>query len=314
MNNLETSGLIKRYCPLCHADDFTTMISMKQGQFTLNNPAYRLDRIHELSLPSDQLYPIVACKSCGMVYTLYHLTDEKEALLYDRIIDPDYSKSKVTTLKRKISDNKTWLLLLHLLSNDKANLSGAIKILDYGCGWGTLLQVAAGTRDVVAIGLDVASYKVQAAQNNGVTVLGTEEQLYPLAPFDLAVSTSVLEHLRNPIEAVQTMAKLLRPKGFALITCIIKDIDHLSKWKGIKHKLDHGAPITKNISPWEHLNYFTNETFNLMLNNAGFIPVKSPGLWVDSSNAIIAATKKMAANYLSEVAPSRMISSCWQKL
>ena len=134
-------SLIKRTCPLCAADSYKILIVLEERYFTKVNPSYRLDRIHELGLDPDQRYPIVLCRRCGMIYSLYKLDDERESIVYNRIIDTEVSRSKVLKIGRKLSDLKRWQNLT-ALTYSKKNTEFNIKLLDYGCGWGTLLLTA----------------------------------------------------------------------------------------------------------------------------------------------------------------------------
>lgn len=303
-------SLVKRACPLCKADNYSIVVTLKQDHFTKNNPSYRVDRIPELDLDPDQLYPIGSCCQCGMVYTLYYLDDEREAIVYNRIIDPEVSRAKVLTVGRRMGDLKRWLNLLALVNDSKpAKLD--LKLVDYGCGWGTLLQVAQGP-GVMAVGFDVTSWKVAWARKQGITICNSEEELLAKAPFDLCVSTSVLEHLRDPDEAVKTMARLLKPGGYALITCIVGDVANPSGWKNIRKRLARGLPIPKEINPWEHLNYFTHETLIKMLGASGFVPLKSPGGWVGGNNVALQCAEIILKKYLPLKWPKRWISGYWQ--
>ena len=161
-------NLVKRACPVCKSDNFDVVVTLKQDHFTKNNPSYRIDRIPELDLDPHQLYPIVACRQCGMVYTLYHLDPERESIVYNRVLDSEVSRAKVLTVNRRIRDLRAWLNLLALAKKSKPGELD-LKVMDYGCGWGTLLQVAQGP-GVLAVGFDVTPWKVAWAREQGLTI------------------------------------------------------------------------------------------------------------------------------------------------
>lgn len=265
------SNLIHRVCPICASTDYEEVVTLRQENFTTSNPSYRLDRLDELGLDPEQLYPIVKCCQCEMVYSLYHLDDETEALVYNRIIDPDASLAKVLTVSRRIKDLKRWRGLLSLVNKSRPGRID-LKVIDYGCGWGTLLMVARGP-GVQVVGFDVTEWKVAWARDQGLTICTSVKELEAYAPFDVGISTSVLEHMRSPRDAVAEMTSLLKPESYALITCIVSHVAQGSGWNEVRRRLSQGQPLPKEINPWEHLNYFTVETLPRLLSEFGLVPV-----------------------------------------
>ncbi len=301
--------LIERLCPVCSSSERSEVVILKQDHFTKNNPSYNLGKIPALGLSPEQEYPIVRCVECGLIYSLYHLDDEGEKIVYNEIIDSGISKRKVLTIGRRLGDLKRWHNLLSLTGKGGKD-SIAIKLLDYGCGWGTFLQVAHGP-GVTAIGFDVTSWKIEFARSNGATVCESEEELLKHAPFDLCLSTSVLEHLHHPGEAVKTISSLMKPGGFAYITCVIGDVYRDESWNDIKGALERNKPVPKEINPWEHLNYFTNETFlNLMTAN-DFMPVDGPEEAGDGIKTCVKTALKRKFPFLKN---KHAVSGFWKKV
>lgn len=263
--------LIHRVCPVCGSSNYNEVLTLKQADFTTSNPTYRLDRLFELALDTEQLYPIVKCSQCRMIYSLYHLDDETESLVYNRIIDPDASLDKVLTVSRRIKDLQCWLGILSLVNQAQPGKMD-LKLMDYGCGWGTLLLTARGP-GVQVVGFDVTGFKVNWARSQGITMCTSVQDLMTYAPFDVVISTSVLEHLRSPREVMKEMIGMLKPGGYALISCIVPTAAQDVDWNEIKWRVSHGLPLHKEINPWEHLNYFTVETLSNLLSEFGLTPV-----------------------------------------
>ncbi|MBN1452611.1 MAG: hypothetical protein JW963_16460, partial [Anaerolineales bacterium] len=107
--------LICRVCPVCDSDDCEEVVALRQELFTISNPTYNQDGFEQWADP-EQLYPIVKCRHCEMIYSLFHLDDETEALVYNRVIDSDISLDRVLTVPRRIKDLKRWLELLTLVN------------------------------------------------------------------------------------------------------------------------------------------------------------------------------------------------------
>ena len=234
-----------------------------------------------------------------MVYTLYHLDDKREGLVYNRILDNEASLQKVLTVGRRAGDLQRWLSLLTLVNKQKLG-DPNLKVLDYGCGWGTFLQVAQGP-GVSVVGFDATSWKMEWARKQGITIFNSEKELFNEGPFDICVSTSVLEHLRNPVAASQAMARLLKPGGYALISGVVTQAAFPWAWKKIRRDIALGRPLPKEINAWEHLNYFNFTNFANMLGKAGFVPVKRQLKWLDGNKLLLPVTKLFLKKFFQSI-------------
>ncbi|MBA4367885.1 MAG: hypothetical protein C0403_09640 [Desulfobacterium sp.] len=265
---MKNNKLVTRNCPLCNSNEYRILLVLKEDHFTKVNKSYILSRISELNLNADQDYPIIKCNKCQMIYSLYCLNAENENLVYERIIDHDVSRRKIMAVNRRRYDVGVWIGLL-----DRLQVYGTehldIKIVDYGCGWGTLLLAAEGP-GVKAFGFDVTSWKINWAREQGLTIFDNEESLAQEAPFDAFYCTSVLEHLNHPREALQTLAKLLKHGACGYITAMIPFANSSEGWTELNKRISSGLPLPKEINPWEHLNYFTVDAFRRLLSEIGF--------------------------------------------
>lgn len=99
-------------------------------------------------------------------------------------------------------------------------LEPGMRILDAGCGTGQALQrlaTAVGEQGL-AVGIDLASAHVAAARRivpAHITVLQATVLRPPFAPasFDLVWAANIINHLRDPLDGMQQLARLLRPEG-----------------------------------------------------------------------------------------------------
>ena len=100
------------------------------------------------------------------------------------------------------------------------NLVPGMRVLDIGCGTGevlTWLSGHVGPAGVVA-GLDLAFAHAAAARfcaEPGTLVVQADLLQVPFvdAQFDLIWCVNTIHHLRDPLEGVQTLVRLLRPRG-----------------------------------------------------------------------------------------------------
>src|SRR6266545_1905503 len=91
-------------------------------------------------------------------------------------------------------------------------ISGAVVALDAGCGDVTHLTLPPGSRWV---GLDVV--EPTRADLDERIVADLNEPLELGQRFDMIVCWNVLEHLSNPVVALNTFAGALRPGGVVVI-------------------------------------------------------------------------------------------------
>ena len=92
----------------------------------------------------------------------------------------------------------------------------AVRVLDFGCGAGELMNALAAL-GYQAYGCDVAIYG-EAANNDQVKQIIEAPYRIPYDDnhFDVVVSTSVLEHARNPHQYMPEICRVLKPGGHAM--------------------------------------------------------------------------------------------------
>lgn len=138
------------------------------------------------------------------------------------------------------------------------------KLLDFGCGNGSfLLHARSAGWDVVGVDFDARA--VNAARSHGIDVrLGGIDSLdYEVEHFDVITLAHVIEHLHNPIEALQACFKLLEPGGYLWI-----DTPNISSD-------GHGlyGPHWRGLEPPRHLVLFTPDSLQKALRTVGFADV-----------------------------------------
>jgi len=94
------------------------------------------------------------------------------------------------------------------------------KLVDVGCGNGEMLQFAI-QMGWDGFGLELDPQAILASRKNGLTVLeGGFEKLdsYP-SLFDCIICSHVLEHVHDPLAALEKMKCALKPGGVLLLSC-----------------------------------------------------------------------------------------------
>jgi SAM-dependent methyltransferase len=95
------------------------------------------------------------------------------------------------------------------------------RVLDIGCGDGHLLrQIGDAYPHALRLeGVELSGDAVLAARANGITVYPgqIEEVELPERAFDLIIMNQLIEHVRDPVEVLQRVARALAPGGHLFI-------------------------------------------------------------------------------------------------
>lgn len=101
------------------------------------------------------------------------------------------------------------------------------RLLEIGCGNGESLKRLRdlGWRDLHGVDLSESAARIARRSGFPVTTATIESALetYPDGWFDAIVASMVLEHLVNPFEVVQRIARKLKPGGEFLFSTVIRD-------------------------------------------------------------------------------------------
>lgn len=168
----------------------------------------------------------------------------------------------------RTESNTSHNLMLELVGNDK-------RVLDVGCATGYL------ARALTAQGCTVSGVEIDPAAAEEARpvlkelVVGNLESLDLVAAFgaktfDAVVFGDVLEHLTDPLAVLRGSLALLDDDGFIVIS--IPNVAHgsvrLALLKGKFEYRDLG------LLDATHLRFFTRESFDALLRDAGLVPVE----------------------------------------
>jgi SAM-dependent methyltransferase len=200
-------------CPACGDDNSQPLVSLDR----------RLKRL-----------PTAMCGHCGLLYTNPMPTDAELATYYQDYYRFDYQAATTEPKERHISKRRTEA------SRRVAQLDGLLaagaRTLDFGCGSGDFVGA------MIEGGYDAHGFEPGETYGNyartlygeRITVSGWQEFKVD-TPFDLVTSFHVVEHLRNPVAAMQQMAQWTGPGGLVYIEIPDLGVIHPNKGFGALH-------------------------------------------------------------------------------
>jgi SAM-dependent methyltransferase len=146
-----------------------------------------------------------------------------------------------------------------ILQSLKRHVPGG-RLIELGCAYGFFLEEAG--RSFTACGIEISDHARAVCTQRGLDVVreATPELLAARGPFDAAVMLDVLEHMRDPGEALDRLHLAMRPGAQLVITT--GDFGSLlAKTMGKRWRL---------MTPPQHLWFFSPATVTALLERHGF--------------------------------------------
>ncbi len=152
-------------------------------------------------------------------------------------------------------------------------IGGNKKILDIGCGVGSLTKILTENKNEVW-GIEINQKSAQQAKKYcwQIFIADVENGSLPVPDqyFDVVIFADVLEHLKSPAEVLKKIKKKIKPGGSIIIS-----IPNIANWR-YRLKLLFGRFEYEDggILDREHLRFFTLTSAKRMLNQVGLRAVK----------------------------------------
>jgi 2-polyprenyl-3-methyl-5-hydroxy-6-metoxy-1,4-benzoquinol methylase len=173
--------------------------------------------------------------------------------------------SKYETEPNLDDKNTSHALIAEAVGHDK-------RVLDVGCAAGDFAEVLA-RRGCEVTGIEIDPEAARRAERYCQRVIaGDVEQLdtdgaLDEGSFDVVVFGDVLEHLKDPLKALQRLKLSLQPKGYAVAS--IPNVAHGS----VRLALLQGKFRYRSLGLLDetHLRFFTRESVERLFEDAGFL-------------------------------------------
>ena len=143
-----------------------------------------------------------------------------------------------------------------------------VRVLDVGCGTGSVTIIANQDRDNTVVGIEPDAQRAEVARSRGLTVTTgylDEVFLSTHAPFDVVMASDVLEHTANPAELLRLMTRAIKPNGIILVS--VPNVAHWSvRFNLLFGRFNH-EPF--GIMDATHLRWFTAKTIASLFEQTG---------------------------------------------
>ena len=131
------------------------------------------------------------------------------------------------------------------------------KVIDFGCGDGTLLQNLRDSKNIRGYGVEIDHEKIEQCLSRGIPVIDQDIDKgindFESSDFDVAIMASSIQCLKNPHLALGRMLKLSKQ-------CVVT-LPNLGYWKCRLDLASGRMPVTPNLpSSW----YETDNVLSLI--------------------------------------------------
>lgn len=212
--------------------------------------------------PEGEVFPVVRCRRCGLVYVNPRRRQETLTALYRASRYFQTSEEAASGYTDYISDRELHLAFFRGQLERLEKRVSRGRLLEVGCATGFLLDEARRRGWDVA-GVELSEFASQYARENlGLPVVtGTlKEAALPSAQFSAAILDDVIEHVGDPAGEIAELRRVLAPGGVALF----HTPNASSPWHRVMGR--HWV----HVKPGEHLYYFTPATITALLEKQGF--------------------------------------------
>jgi len=230
-------------CPVCRGERFKTvwratpkefLSDFRQSYYNLDAPGVGLDTS----------FYIKRCRNCSFVFVNPRFRNDLYDVVYNEAkVEQNREKAwahQEGDLKYLYNTHHKWAasrILMRSLSylygrfeKTKNENQKQIRLLDYGCGYGHLLDLCR-VFEVEAVGVDIDLYRIQFCRDKGLNVCKPEE-LDAASRFDVVVSTSVVEHVNDLHEYFRYITDRLKSGGRLHLTGLNPAIIKREKSRG----------------------------------------------------------------------------------
>ena len=207
---------------------------------------------------------LLGCPRCGFVYSSPRPTEEELSRYYDASVEGGWAKGRSYDDPARAANLEKWLTHKRTAARRLLDAVGEIVAIptgearhafDFGCGAGTFLDVL---QDLgwKTTGLEPAHLREFVQRRHTIV-----DHIPDTESFDLVNVSHVLEHLLQPAQVFDALARASRPG--ALLLCSVPDLDALPRHCDFHY-----------VSNPVHINSLTTASLSGLLQRAGWRPLR----------------------------------------
>jgi SAM-dependent methyltransferase len=183
----------------------------------------------------------------------------------------DYKNFNDSSLEVQLENREfhegTWEDMVFHIKNILEKPLESISLLDIGCGWAQALLYFAG-KGIKCHGFDPALEAVAYGVSKGLDLRHADMErmdVFQGQLFDVVMLNNVLEHLSNPVDVVREIHNRVLVQGGLLIIDVPNEFNDFQLAGRNLHNLPDWW-----IAPPAHLNYFSKDTLQSLLEGCGY--------------------------------------------
>jgi 2-polyprenyl-3-methyl-5-hydroxy-6-metoxy-1,4-benzoquinol methylase len=209
-------------------------------------------------------YKLAKCLNCGMVWDLFP-PEDLESVYGENYFINDNPKGGYTNYFEGMNINKRTFYERVKRINKKVGSKG--KMLDVGSALGDSLTEAKKLGWKNLYGVELSDYAAKESRKRGLDIkTGTlYSAKYPSNYFDVVTLQDVIEHVKDPVEEIKEIKRVLKPGGYVFL--VTPDVGGL--WAKLL------GPLWYHYKPGEHIMYFSQKTLGKILRDAKFKNVET---------------------------------------
>ncbi len=242
---------IKTECNLCNSTDIETLVA------------------NQKHFPE---FLILKCKKCGLVFLRRYLPDKKEILDDEYWGDGNINVDIYSHPEVKIEIKKRYK---KYLEEAEKILNKKGELLDFGCGIGNFVRVAAED-GWDAYGIDISSQAVKYAKEQLLNVRQGKIEESGLQDnfFDIVTMWDVIEHLEDPMGTTKAVCQKLKKNGLLIIETPAEE-SIIRKIAWALYKISGGKIFSIQYFYYSvHRFYFSKKTITKMLEKLNMKPIR----------------------------------------
>jgi SAM-dependent methyltransferase len=261
---------VNRCCPLTGDASHRVLAYIPAAVVGTENPTYRSSFSAILNISPQDEFPIVESPA-GFIFSGWLPPEIFLRRVYEDVID--HSKTITQTVAYRAALLEFTAAFFTTVERRQLPPGRPRRLLDYGCGYGSLLRMLAGG-EVRAIGYEPSGARRASASQYGFEIFNNLEQVTNAGPFDLLICTEVLEHIPDPRAPLRFMRENAVPGALLGLTVPGCESSYVETCFDGLAKDGRLSPV---FNPWENLNYFSTASLRRLLSEEGFTVINDFG-------------------------------------